>query len=312
MEENTTGITSAVISGGGLIGVEMAEMLHSRGIDVTMLIIESGYWRNVLPKDESEIVSKHLEDQGIKVILNAEIKEIIGDENGRVQVVETKKGEKIDCQFVGLTVGVQPNVDFLKNSNIEINNGILVDEYLRTSVEDIYAVGDCCEQRSPLPGRRAIEAVWYTGRMMGEVVAETVCNKLTRYRPGVWFNSAKFFDIEYQTYGIVLPDIAEHQDSFFWQHDSGTKCLRLVFEKKSFRLIGINVFGIRFQHKICDRWIRDGLTIFQVMANLREANFDPEFFHKFEDDIVVSFNRLGLGEEVKIQPTKKSFAGFFN
>jgi NAD(P)H-nitrite reductase large subunit len=312
MEENTKGVSRAVISGGGLIGVEMAEMLHSRGVDVTILILESGYWRNVLPLEESEIICRHLEEHGIKVILNAEIKEIVGDDDGRVKNVVSKSGEKIDCQFVGLTVGVQPNLDFLENSNVEINRGILVDEYLRTSVQDIYAIGDCSEQRSPLPGRRAIEAVWYTGRMMGEVVAETICGKPVKYKPGVWFNSAKFFDIEYQTYGNVLPDLPENQNSFFWQHDSGSRCLRLVYEKASMKLIGINVLGIRFRHEVCDRWLKEGLTIFQVMENLVEANFDPEFYNKYEDDIVNSFNQLRLGEEVKITRKKKLFAGFFN
>jgi NAD(P)H-nitrite reductase large subunit len=312
MEENTKGVSRAVISGGGLIGVEMAEMLHSRGVDVTILILESGYWRNVLPLEESEIICRHLEEHGIKVILNAEIKEIVGDDDGRVKNVVSKSGEKIDCQFVGLTVGVQPNLDFLENSNVEINRGILVDEYLRTSVQDIYAIGDCSEQRSPLPGRRAIEAVWYTGRMMGEVVAETICGKPVKYKPGVWFNSAKFFDIEYQTYGNVLPDLPENQNSFFWQSDLGSRCLRLVYEKASMKLIGINVFGIRFRHEVCDRWLKEGLTIFQVMENLVEANFDPEFHTKYEDDIVNSFNQLRLGEEVKITRKKKLFAGFFN
>lgn len=312
MEENTKGVSRAVISGGGLIGVEMAEMLHSRGIQVTMLILESGYWRNVLPHEESELIFQHLGEHGVNVILNAEIKEIVGDDDDRVKNVVTKSGEKIECQFVGLTVGVQPNVDFLKNSNVEINRGILVDEYLQTSVQDIYAIGDCSEQRNPLPGRRDIEAVWYTGRMMGEVVAETICKKPVKYKPGVWFNSAKFFDIEYQTYGIVLPDLPENQNSFFWRHGSESRCLRLVYEKATFKLIGINVFGIRFRHEECDRWINEGLTIFQVMENLVDANFDPEFNRKYEENIVNSFNQLGLGKEVKITRKKKLFAGFFN
>ena len=88
--------------------------------------------------------------------------------------------------------------------------------------------------------------------------------------------------------------------------------MRLVYEKGSFKLIGINAFGIRLRHEICDRWIREGFDIFQVMKNLGEANFDPEFNQKFEDDIIVSFNRLGLGEEVKVLRDKNFFVGIFN
>ena len=117
--------------------------------------------------------------------------------------------KSIDCQFVGLTVGVSPNIDFLKNSGIETKRGVLVNEYLQTNVPDVYALGDCVERTYDLPGRKTIEQVWYTGRMMGEVVAQTICGEKTKYEPGPWFNSAKFFNIEYQTYGNVWPDLKD-------------------------------------------------------------------------------------------------------
>ena len=312
MEAYTKGISQAVIAGGGLIGVEMAEMLHSRGIEVTLLVLESGYWGNVLPKEESEMITGHLREHGIRVLLNSEIKEIIGDENDRVVAVQTKAGERLDCQFVGLTVGVQPNVDFLRETSLDINSGILVDEFLKTNINDVFAIGDCTEQRQPLPGRMAIEAVWYTGRMMGEVVAETICGNPTKYMPGVWFNSAKFFDLEYQTYGNVPPDLKEDLADFYWKHDSDSRCLKLVFDKNSFRLIGIDVIGIRFRHEVCDEWIKKGVTVFHALENLSKANFDPEFFKRYEMEIVTSFNQLQLGDEVKMPVRKRLLASIFN
>ena len=95
-------------------------------------------------------------------------------ENGKVGSVLTKSGKVILCQIVGLTAGVSPNVDFLRTSGLEINRGILVDEYLQTNIPDVYAIGDCAELKNPPQGRRSIEAVWYVGRMMGETVAETI------------------------------------------------------------------------------------------------------------------------------------------
>ena len=79
----------------------------------------------------------------------------------------------------------------------------MVNEYLETNIKDVYAIGDCAEQTMTRKNRRPIEAVWYTGRMMGETVAKTICGQKTSYDPGIWFNSAKFMDIENQTYGIV-------------------------------------------------------------------------------------------------------------
>src|SRR5690606_21225120 len=111
--------------------------------------------------------------------------------------------------FVGVAVGVYPNVGWLNDSGIAVRQGVLVNEFLETNIADVYAVGDCVERQYALKGRKNIEQVWYTARMMGEVVAQTICGDKTRYEPGPWFNSAKFFDIEFQTYGNVSNALAD-------------------------------------------------------------------------------------------------------
>ena len=195
METASDNLKQAVIVGGGLIGVEMAEMFHSRHIPVTFLVREELYWNMVLPEAESKMISRHIVENGIDLQLKTELKEIVDDGTGKAYAAITNKGERIDCQFVGLTAGVHPNIGFIKESapEIEVGRGILVDERLETSVKDIYAIGDCAQLRNPRTGRRPIEAVWYTGKMMGETVAYTVCGKEREYDPGIWFNSAKFF-----------------------------------------------------------------------------------------------------------------------
>ena len=214
MEENTQEINRAVIVGGGLIGVEMAEMLHSRNIPVTFLVRDDRFWGSVLPKEEGELIGREIQNNHIDLRLKTELKEIISDGQGRVKSILTSEGEEIACQFVGLTTGVRANVDFLKETALEINKGILVNEFLETNIPDVYSIGDCVEVKDPVFGRRSIEQVWYTGRMMGEVVAKTICGQKTKYVPGHWFNSAKFFDIEYQTYGLVGAELKEGETGF--------------------------------------------------------------------------------------------------
>ena len=161
---------------------------------------ESSFSNTVLPPEESEMINQHILAHGIDLQLETQLGSIEGDASGRVCAVRTSFGNFYRSQFVGLAVGVSPNVDFLKGSGLELGKGILVNRYLETNLPNVYAVGDCAEQREPHPGRRAIEAVWYTGRMMGETLAQTLAGNKTAYQPGPWFNSAKFFDIEYQTY----------------------------------------------------------------------------------------------------------------
>ena len=294
MEENTKGINHAVIVGGGLIGIEMTEMLLSRKIGVTMLIREPEFWSAVLPMQEANLISRHVRSHHVNLKSNTELKEIKSDANGSVTCVVTNSGETISCGFVGLAVGVSPNIEFLKDSGIETKRGVLVNEYLQTNIENIYALGDCVERTYELPGRKNIEQVWYTGRMMGEVVAQTICGAKTKYEPGPWFNSAKFLDIEYQTYGIVGADLKPNEADFYWEHESGNKAVHVVWDKDTQQFSGINAFGIRMRHECFDQWLRDKRDVQFVMDHLAEANFDPEFFTRHEEEIKSEFAKQDI------------------
>lgn len=291
MEKNTKGISRAVIVGGGLIGIEMAEMLRSRNIPVTFLVREKNFGDTILPVEEAKMINRHIQEHHIDLRLETELKEIKGNPNGRVSSIITNKGEKILCEFVGLTVGVSPNIEFLKNSGIETQRGILVNEYLETNVPEVYAIGDCAQFKIPPEGRKPIEQVWYTGRMHGETLAKTICGKRSAYAPGHWFNSAKFLDIEYQTYGWVGNLLKENEETFYWEHPGGKMCFRAVYDKTNEQLIGVNVFGIRMRHEVFDRWLSERRKIDYVMEHLHEANFDPEFFTQYEDSIAEQFNK---------------------
>ncbi|NNF32225.1 MAG: FAD-dependent oxidoreductase [Flavobacteriaceae bacterium] len=283
----------AVIVGGGLIGIELAEMLHTRGIPVTFLVRESSFWNGILPNGESEMINRHIKNHHIDLRLGVNLKEILADENGRARaVVVAETAEEIPCDLVGLTAGVSPNVDFLKGSGIELGRGVKVNRYLETNVPDVYAIGDCAEQHEAIGKRRTIEAVWYTGRMMGETLAQTICGNRIQYNPGNWFNSAKFFDIEYQTYGWVnsnerLPDYEEH---FHWIHEDDTKCLTIATHKETGKFLGINTFGIRMRHEVFDSWLSDDRSTDYVVQHLAQANFDPEFYRSFESQILEAYN----------------------
>jgi NADPH-dependent 2,4-dienoyl-CoA reductase/sulfur reductase-like enzyme len=305
MEQNTKDIKRAVIVGGGLIGIEMAEMLASRKIEVTFLVREQNFWDNVLPKEEAQLIGRHIHEHHIDLRLGTELGEIIGDSSGRVNSVSTKSGEMIDCQFVGLTVGVSPNIGFLKNSELGTNRGILVDEFFQTNIPSVYAIGDCAEfNQAPAPDRRNIEQVWYTGRMHGETLAHNLTRaKPVPYRPGIWFNSAKFFDIEYQTYGTVPTALPADWDWFYWEDPKGKRCFRIVFGKTDKKIKGINALGWRLRHAYFDKAIAEGWLAEKVLLHLDKASFDPEFYNSPHKDILASYN---FQHGKSLQPALKS------
>jgi NADPH-dependent 2,4-dienoyl-CoA reductase/sulfur reductase-like enzyme len=305
MERYSAGLQRAVVVGGGLIGVEMAEMFHSRNIPVVFLVRESSFWNNILPPEESEMVSRHLREHHIDLRLETELTSIQPDASGqRCAAIVTSAGDTISCGFVGLTVGVRPNIDFLKDSGLDINRGILVNDYLQTSQPHVFAIGDCAELRTPQPGRRAIEAVWYTGRMMGETVAH---NALTEsgaalpYRPGTWFNSAKFFDIEYQVYGDIQAKLPDNQATIYWEHPDGKKSIRINYlPAENNRVTGFNLMGVRYRQEVCLRWIEANTPVETVLTQLGLANFDPEFYPQHEAELVARYNRQ-TGSQLVLQ-----------
>ena len=289
LTDNTPNIKQAVVVGGGLIGIELAEMLHSRGIDVSFLVREDSFWNKVISTHEGAIIEKHILAHGIDLKMSTNLVEIVANEKGHATAVITDQGETLPCQMVGLTAGVRPNIDFLKNSELEMNRGILVDQYLATNLPDVYAIGDCAELRDPLPHRNAIEAVWYVGRMMGETLAQSLTENLTPYTPGHWFNSAKFFDIEYQTYGQISPLATQEENHFCWKHPEKNCMVRIAYHPKSRLFLGINTFGIRMRHEIFDQWLNEQTTIETVIENLSLANFDPEFYTQNEPQIIAAW-----------------------
>ena len=308
IENSTKNIEQGVIIGGGLIGIELAEMLLSRDTKVTFLVRENSFWDAILPPDESEIINKHIGKHHINLKLRTKAKEIRG-ENGRVTTVITDEGEEIPCQFVGVTVGVKPQIGFLNNSGIEMDRGILVDNYFQTNCPDIFAIGDCAQHRTPPDGRKPVEQIWYTGRIQGETVAKTICGNTTPYNPGVFFNSAKFLDIEYQVYGEVPAKDSDEITSFYWENDE--KAVRIVFEKASQKVIGFNLLGIRYRQEVCEQWISTGATITEVINDLERANFDPEFHKKYEEDIRNNFKMKFPELASSVKNKRKKILGIF-
>ncbi|MCB1322030.1 MAG: hypothetical protein KDK34_17360, partial [Leptospiraceae bacterium] len=174
---------------------------------------------------------------------------------------------------------------------------------LETNIPDVYAAGDCAQFRKPDGSPGPIEQLWYTGRMQGENVGVRIGRRSlaamdrphdhipdNAYDRGVWFNSAKFFTIEYQTYGFVPPH-PEH--SAVWIHPEGKHLIRLTWdldERRETQITGMNALGVRFRQDVFEHWIKSKQNIEYVVEHLGDAAFDPEFFHKYHRDLQAAFD----------------------
>lgn len=304
ISSNTKNCKHAVVVGGGLIGIELVEMLLSRGIKVSFIVRENSFWNNNLTDCQSELINNHIISHHVDLRLNKTLKSIEG-ESGKVKNVTLNSGEKIECQFVGITIGVSPNIAFVKNSGVISNKGIIVDEFLTTNFKNIFAIGDCAEHQNPPPNRPVIESIWYSGRKMGETVAKTICNSPTKYNPGHWFNSAKFLDIEYQIYGLVnnSNSIPKDHQQIEWIHESKPICFTAEFNQSNKQLLGISALGMRLRQNTIHKWIDENRNIEYALEHLQEIFFDSEFYPKYDKQIILKYNSLFNGE-IKIKPKK--------
>jgi 3-phenylpropionate/trans-cinnamate dioxygenase ferredoxin reductase subunit len=291
MELASQNIKQAVVAGGGLIGIEMAEMLHSRGIPVTFLVRENSYMDYLLPPEESELVNRHIRSMGINLLLNSSLASIADDGTASASGVYTQNGDFYTAQFVGIAFGVSPNVHLARQSPLEVNRGFLVNEYLETNIQGVFAVGDCAELRKPPSGRKALESTWYNARMMGEAVAENILGHSIPYHPGVPFNSAKFFDVAYQTYGEVPVGPSKEISAVFYASPCGKKSIRIAWNKSNGAVSGFLLMGIRYRQAVCEKWIQARTPIEKVLSQLALANFDGEGSRQFENALVEVYNR---------------------
>ena len=133
----------AVVIGGGLLGLEAAAGLQSRGMDVSVVHLMPTLMERQLDPSAGYLLQKALEDRGIKVMCGANTKAIVG--NGKVEGVELADGTIIECSLVVMAVGIRPSCDLAKEAGLEINRGIVVDTGMRTSDPDIYSLGECAE-----------------------------------------------------------------------------------------------------------------------------------------------------------------------
>lgn len=278
----------AVVIGGGLIGVEVAEILHQRGLRVAFVVRENWYFPLALDANESALVAEHMRGAGIDVRLGASADEILRDAGGRVRGVRLAS-EELACDLVVCAIGVVPNTGFLASSGLALSQGgaIEVDEALRASQPGVWAAGDCANV-TWADGSRRPEQLWYTARDQGRVAARSMLGDEAAYRRGAWYNSAKFFDIEWTTAGWV-PALLNWDNT---PNDPGPG-LRTWFQRvpgrfesqrivvKDGRVVGFNMLGSRWDHEPLLRFVHERRDLDYVLAHLHEAQFDEEFSRRF-------------------------------
>lgn len=192
----------AVVVGGGITALELAEGLLARGMKVHYLLRGDRYWSNVLDEQESRIVEQRLKEEGVTLHHHAEVIEVTG-RKGRVNSVRLLSGQALECDLVAYAIGIRPRVELAKGAGLAVDRGILVNEYLQTNDPDIYAAGDVAQAYDPLSGRSILDSLWNPAREQGHVAGLNMAGSRTAYIKSPPFNVTRLAGLTTTIIGTV-------------------------------------------------------------------------------------------------------------
>jgi NAD(P)H-nitrite reductase large subunit len=246
---------TAVVVGGGVVGIELVEGLVARGVKVHYLLRGDWFWSNVLGETESGMVERPLTHDEVTLHRQTEIVEILG-KRGKVTGIRTSTGKVLSCDMVAVGIGVKARMDLAQAAGLKTERGILVNEYLETSAADIYAAGDVAQIFDPNSGRYSIDNLWYPGRKQGRIAAFNMAGQKESYRRTVATNVLLLAGVMTTIIGAIGSGRDEGQvstargSSESWQQlpntiasESGTDVshLRLVIGEQ--KLLGALIMG---------------------------------------------------------------------
>ncbi|RAL20939.1 FAD-dependent oxidoreductase [Lujinxingia litoralis] len=275
-ERLTWSTDQAVVIGGGLIGVELAESFVHHKIQVSFVVREPYFWPAALAEEEGQLISEEIRRHGIELILEREVERIDTDARGRVSAVHLSDERRLDCQMLGVAIGVTPNVEWLREVKTApaLARGICVDRSFRTSLPDVFAAGDCAEIDRGEDQPPLLETIWYSAKLQGQLAAAAILGDAIRYEPPIFYNSSKFFGIEYTTVGQCV-NLAPGTRSLYRKHPTRPITQRIIFDEE--RVLGFSMLGSRWDHTLLTQWIAERRPLDYVREHLGRAQFDVEF-----------------------------------
>lgn len=266
----------AVVVGGGYIGVEMAENLHSAGLDVTIVEMAN---QVIAPLDYDMAcdVHHHIESKGVKLLLGTAVKSIT-DNGSSLQIAY--EGGEINTDMLIMAIGVKPESALAKNAGLALNERgfIVVNENMLTSNLDIYAVGDAVEVTDFVTGQKAAIPLAGPANKQGRIAADNICGIDSRYTGTQGSAILKVFDMTVATTGInekTAKRLGMKYDKSFtysashasYYPGSVNMSIKIIFEPNTGKLLGAQVVGYDGVDKRCDvlaTAIRAGMTAYDL------------------------------------------------
>lgn len=198
----------AVVVGGGLLGIDMAQAINERRIPVTHLVREKFLGSVILDSQGGRIIAAKSRAAGVELAVEEEVLEVVA-KGGRVAGVKTSKARILDCQLVIACIGVLPRVDFLAGSGIVIDRGVIVNRYLESSIPDIYAAGDVAQVPDWISGENINQTSWFNSTWQGTAAGANMVSRESTVYQDISYNYIDIYALNQTSFGSIHPKLAD-------------------------------------------------------------------------------------------------------
>ncbi|HCX89829.1 MAG: hypothetical protein CO106_12730 [Deltaproteobacteria bacterium CG_4_9_14_3_um_filter_44_9] len=230
----------AVMLGGGLLNLKAAFALLERGMDVTLIVKSPEVLSKLMEPDDTVLIRNALNKAGLKLVTGSSVTRILSDSSGVIGVL-LDSGREIPCQMVCIGKGIRANVEFLDKSGILVNQGVVVDKFTRSNIQNVFAAGDVAVTLDPITGERIVTGLWTNAAEMGSCAGRNMAGQ-----PGIYsgtfgiLNAAQVADEPFVSMGIVHTKGTAYEIHITATPETYRK---LVFTPDGTRLVGALFIG---------------------------------------------------------------------
>ena len=219
IKESAERADNGVVVGAGLLGIDLAAICGAQDVEAHYLMRGESWWRYALSEDGAEIIHDALEEVGVTPVFNSGVDHFETDEEDHVTAAVDPNGERYEADFAGVAIGLNFNTEFLVDTPIETDNGIVTDEYMRTNVEDVYAAGDITQFHDLILGERAQNGAWGSAKEQGSIAGQNMAADEAA-EPFEWVSSYSITHFGFPFLSFGHPTLGD--DSVERKYDEGT------------------------------------------------------------------------------------------
>ncbi|AFY74804.1 NAD(P)H-nitrite reductase [Synechococcus sp. PCC 7502] len=284
-EQQAKTVKNAVVIGGGVLGLELADSFNKLGLNVTIVQLGNYLGEPLTDLKAGKIVGDRVRASGASYRLGVSAQAIVGNDNGAVRAVVTSKGEEIPADVVGVCIGIRPNTLWLKDSGIAIEQGcIIVDEFLKTNFDHTYAAGDCTLVKSANWVGDRPNRTWQVATNQGMVAANNLANSLLEaenleakktYQEGLFYNAGVIYDLPYTMLGKFNPDPDDSKYQTYTYDTEGDRFAYFKLTVSDGRLVGAMLIGKQRRTNILRKIIEGNYIITGHELELMDTKFKP-------------------------------------